>query len=327
MVAAVPRFAIAFCFAALLMGSSVAHAQPAPDTARANTLGHEALEAFRKNDWAGAYERFASAEGAAHSPVFVLYMARSKRNAGDLLAARDLLARAAGEVLADDATVPWKSARADAGRELSELEARIPSIVVAVRGGADAAVTVDGEPIGADALRAPIRMNPGPHAVVASVAGRDPVRASVTLVEGDPPQKVDLVLPEAPKITPPRVDPPPVIPPPARGSLVPGVVGLGAGAAGLLTGAILGGVAKSKASAATASCTPLAGGGLGCPSSAKPDIGLAQALATGANVAFVAGGVVAAAGVVLVIVRPGGGSRASATLVPGPGSIVLRGVF
>jgi hypothetical protein len=329
----VPRFVIACCLAALLLGSRAAHAQPAPDTARANTLGHEALEAFRKNDWTGAFQRFSLAEQAAHSPVFLLYMARCKRNAGELLAARDLLARAAGEVLPDSATAPWKTARADAGRELGELLARIPSIVVAVR-GADAAVTVDGKPVPPATLRAPIRLNPGPHAVVATVAGRAPVAATVTLVEGDAPQRVDLVfpevakvvLPEVPKIAPPKPPAEPPVLPPKRGSLVPGVVGLGVGGAGLLAGVVLSAVAKSKATTATEACKDLPGGGLSCPTSARPDIELAQTLATGANVAFVAGGVVAATGLVLVLVRPGG-SKPSVKVAPGVGTIAIYGNF
>lgn len=318
-------------FTAFLLTASLAHAQPSGDTARANALAHEALDAYRKNDWAEAHRRFEAAEAAAHSPVFVLYMARCRRSAGDLLAARDLLARTAGEVLPDNATDPWKQARADAARELRELEARIPSVIVAIRGPAqiEPAVSIDGVVIAPAALKAPIRLNPGPHTVKAVIAGRDPVTATVRLVEGDPPLQVPLAI-AAPPAPAPTVsaDPPPPPPPlaPSRGSLVPGLAVGGLGVAGVVVGAILGGIAKSRAAEVQKSCRNTDSGHT-CPNEVRSDAEAATRLATGATIAFVAGGVVAAAGVVLVIVRPGGGKSASARLVPGPGSLRIEGAF
>ena len=332
MARAVPRTALAPLLALLFTASaSIAHAQPTPDPARANTLAHEALDAYRKNDWAEAHRRFAAAEAAAHSPVFVLYMARCKRSAGDLLAARDLLARTAGEVLADSAPDPWKKARVDAARELGELEARIPAVIVALRGASevDPVVSIDGVTIAPAALQAPIRLNPGAHTVKATAPGRAPISVPVRLVEGDPPVQVPLLIPpSAPPaaIADPAPRSPSPAPAPARGSLLPGLVVGGLGIAGFAAGAALGGAASSKAADVLNACTR-SGSGLVCDSTVRGDADTAQRLATGANVAFVASGIVAATGVVLLIVRPGGARRASARLVPGPGTLMIEGVF
>jgi hypothetical protein len=317
----VPRILLAPCLAVLL-AASPALAQPSPaEKDRATSLGHEALEAFRKNEWTAAHVRFAAADAVLHSPVFVVYMARCKRNLGDLLAARDLLARVTGEPLPDDAPEPWKRARADAGRELSELSGRIPGLIVDLRGSA--AVTVDDQPIPPEALRAPIWLNPGSHTVRATRPGAPPASASVQLVEGDPPRKVvlEVALPESP---PPVA--PPAVAPPTRGPLLPGLSLIGAGAAGLVAGAVMGGVGLAKAADVKAGCDRVSGV-LSCPRGLEGQVNLARGLQTGANVAFVAGGVVAAAGVVLVIVRPGGARAASARVVPGAGSLWLSGTF
>src|SRR5262245_53956491 len=66
-------------------------AQPAPsETDRAIDAGQEAIALYRDGRWADAYDRFAVADRTTHSPVFVLYMARCKRNVGRLLDAKRL---------------------------------------------------------------------------------------------------------------------------------------------------------------------------------------------------------------------------------------------
>ena len=111
-----------------------------------------------------------------------------------------------------------------------------------------------------------------------------------------------------------------------RGSLLPGLVVGGLGIAGIAAGAALGGAASSKATDVLSACTK-SGSGLVCDSAVRADADTAQRLATGANVAFVVSGILAATGVVLLIVRPGGARSTSARLVPGPGTLMIEGVF
>jgi len=90
---------------------------------------------------------------------------------------------------------------------------------------------------------------------------------------------------------------------------------------------VFGGLALRAASDGKVRCVMTTSGGLVCPSANEPAVNRARTMQTGANAAFIAGGIVAAVGVVLVIVRPGGRSGATARLVPGVGSVMLEGGF
>jgi hypothetical protein len=316
---------------ALLLATSVAAAQPSvEDNARALALGREALELYGKSDFSAAFEKFRAADRAAHSPVFVLYMARSLRSAGKLLAARELFAGLLAEPLPASAPEPWQRARDDAARELASLDARIPTLIIDLRGPTpeSSALTLDEAPLAPTALRAPIRVDPGQHTLVARASGFQERREAVTVAEGDAPRRVDLLL--VPSAMPPSASASATqkplenkpIPPSRRGSLVPGIAALGVGVAGLSAGVITGVIAKGQADAIKKNCIDGH-----CLSTDRDKASAANALATGSTVSFLVGGAAAAAGVVLVILRPGGGAGPEAKLVPGPGSLLLTGSF
>jgi hypothetical protein len=91
------------------------------DTERAIGAGREAALLFEAGKWEEALRRFEEADAAAHSVVFVLYMARCQRELGDLAAALRLLESAAAEPLPADASEPMRRAQADATAELTEV--------------------------------------------------------------------------------------------------------------------------------------------------------------------------------------------------------------
>lgn len=106
---------------------------------------------------------------------------------------------------------------------------------------------------------------------------------------------------------------------PARGGRVLPWVVIGAGAAGLAAGGVFGFLASTAQNDALDQPEHRA-------ASERADD--ARSLATGANIAYVAGGVLAVAGVVLYVLDPGGASSAPpAKLTVGPGSISLSGAF
>lgn len=300
------------------------------------TLGHETLDLYAKSEWSGAFERFARADSAAHSPVFGLYMARCRRNEGKLLAARDLFATVAGESLTPTAPEAWQKARADAATELTAIEARIPSVIVALSGAPiDAAtVTIDDAPVAASALGKALRLDPGDHTFAARTRGRASIPSTIRLVEGPEPRRIDLLIPAEPQVkptaTPPAIapdSPPPLAyRAPHAGSLVPGMIALGFGVAGLGVGVISGVVAKSKATEVKAGCNAQGH----CLRTDEAKAGTAQTLATVSTIGFIASGAAAAAGITLVIVRPGGSRSkgdASAAVSPTVGGLVLTGGF
>ena len=190
-------------------------------------------------------------------------------------------------------------------------------------------VSRDGARLGAGEWGVPIPVDPGEHVITATAAGRAPWE-SRTAVEESANIAVPLLepLPEAPPpvvaVTPPEDRPfgPSSWWTPLRAT---GVVVAGVGAVGLVTGALLGFVAKGKYDDAKALCVD---GARGCPGGAVSDADSAYSLATGATVIFVVGAVAAASGVALIVLSPSGSAespRPSASVAVGPGSVGLVG--
>lgn len=128
--------------------------------------------------------------------------------------------------------------------------------------------------------------------------------------------------------SPPRPAPPPPPPPaapPREGSWVPGAVVLGVGVVGLGVGAATGLVALGESGEVDDACP----GGV-CPSGVAPGAHDAQledarTMADVSTVAFIAGGVLSAAGIVLIVVRPFGGDEVDVRA--GSRGVMMRGTF
>ncbi len=106
-----------------------AHAQTSPDELRRNAdaiaNGERGLEAFRVGDWAAAYTAFQDAETLAHSPVFLLYMARARERQGAWAEALDLYSRITREPPSEGAPESWRGAAEQAEQEAAALRARL----------------------------------------------------------------------------------------------------------------------------------------------------------------------------------------------------------
>jgi hypothetical protein len=246
------RRTAALVLAVVCAGASVgvgasreARAQGA-DTERAIDAGRTAARLYEEGKWAEAYARFEEADRAAHSVVFVLYMARCQRALGDLEAATKHLERIVAEALPPDAPEPMRRAQADAASELAALRE--------------------------ERKRAEERARP----------------AATT---------------PAPARTAPPAPPPPAGRP---GPLWPGVLVLGAGVIGLGVGGVTGAMAMSETSTIEEGCV-----GDHCLPSDAGRGERASTLAAVSTASFIAGGVLAAAGVVLLVVRPGGDAGAT----------------
>jgi hypothetical protein len=258
----------------------------------ASRLGAQGLELHAQGKFADAYEKLVTAEKIVHSPVFVLWMARSKRALGELLAARRAYQRVVAETVAKDAPRTWIDAKADADKELALLGARIPTIAIVLPLGAPAGVKLelDGAPV---AERTPSEVDPGKHLVRAIPLGRPAVEHRVSVEEG----KREVVEIELPALD--------VVPASGRvstdkGSALPGALSLGVGVVGIAAGAIMGGYALALAGDVKMHCT-----GNVCPLSYEGKAHDADTLARASTGALIAGGVIGALGVVLLIVRPG----------------------
>lgn len=300
------------------------HAQPNASK-RALELGYEADGLFARGKWDEAFDRFEKADALAHSPVFVLYMARCRRNAGRLLEAATLYARVAAERVAPDAPKPFRAAVTDATTELAELEARTPTVRVEVRGRAAEGVDVrvDGRPI---QVGKKVALDPGTHAFVASASGAPAIERSVTLAEGSKETLVELDFTKAGGANGTSgangAGTGPATATPNRGSVAPAVVALSFGVVGVGLGAVTGAMAAGGASDVKDGCVDDH-----CLRSDADALDRARTLATVSTIGFVAGGVCLAAAGVLFVLRPGGGSQASASARVGPGFVAVGGAF
>lgn len=295
-------FATVLLVGLCLTAESAAQGEPLPgDVAVARAK--EGLKHYEAAEWDKAYELFSQADAAAHSVVFRLYMARARRNSGKLLEARTLYRGIAAEQLPANAIPSFTQAQADAKAELAALEPTIPVVLVKLQ-GASAAATLEIDGVKA-APSQPVALDPGEHRVVAK-DGTATVERTIPLRAGD--AKLELELTFAADGAGSASGPGALTPRTVRveGSLAPGIALLATGGASLIAGAVLGGLALGRDGDVTELCPD----GV-CPSgvdrvAVEDAQSEAQTFAHASTGLLIAGGALAAVGVVLVIVRPGG---------------------
>jgi|SoiMethySBSTD1v2_1073268.scaffolds.fasta_scaffold05171_11 hypothetical protein len=263
--------------------------------ARAIERGNEGIALYEHGKWNEALERFKEAEALYHSPVFVLYTARSLRNTGRLLEARDTLQRLLAEKLDRSAPEQWKKAQADAREELIDLQNRVPSALIQVDGGsASTRLTVDERQVAPGGV---VELDPGAHRAVATDGGRSKTE-NFTLAPGEQRRRVVLQLASA--TAPMARD--------QAGLYVPGLILAGVGGAAMITGGVFGVLALNE-KADVRDNLPAGCDGTTCPRSKQGEIedriDSARNLGTAADVLLISGAAVAATGIGLMIWAPG----------------------
>lgn len=321
--------------AALLLLAAVAGrpavAQPR-DPAAAEELFRAGLTALDQGDWAGACAKFDASIRLDPSAGTSINVARCHEHAGRLAAAWAELERA--RVLAREAPEQRRrEVEAFVDAELRRIEPRIPRLRIAAASlPPGAAIWRDGIPLADGALGVALPIDPGAHVVEASAPGHRPGRWTVTLAEGAT-SDVAVQLEPIPggAFTPPSeaFDGPGTAPPRDGGpapAVVLGVVLTGVGAAGLAVGAVGGlGALDAKGDIEDLGCDQDT---LRCPSEqvrarAQAAADRGGTMAAVSTIGFVGGGLLAAAGVTLLIVdaardRPRVGGPAVETLALGP---------
>jgi hypothetical protein len=332
------RSLAALLFAAVLAPSAAYGQQPPVSDAAKGTARDLAVEGYAlldKQDFAGAADRFKRADTLFHAPTISLGLARAYVGLGKLLAAREAYSRTAHETLADNAPPQFATAVAEAQRELNALAPRVPGVVIQVKGPTEPKVTIDGAEVPAAALGVKWPVDPGQHAVKASAAGFAPREATFSVAEG----KVESVTMElkpsgaGPVVQPPAgqpslgaQSPPGDQPSSSSGSTrrTLGFVGLAAGGAGLALGAIMGGLVIAKHGDLAPQCQ-----GGHCKPSLQPQLDTYSMYGAVSTAGFIAGGVLAATGIVLVVTAPKAPPAVGVTVVPvlGPTWAGLEGRF
>lgn len=305
---------------ALALWSAPAFAEDDKDKARA--FAQEAGDLLEAKRYDEALDRARKAEALYHAPIHLLMIGEAQEALGHLAEAMATYERMVAEPLPSSAPLLFRKAQDTARTRLRELGGRTPSLLVRVSGAPSERVTakIDGQPLDV-ASGVAVRLDPGTHRLEISAEGRAPFAKTINL--SDKGGVVVLDAPLVPRGGAPEPEKPPPPPPPRKGSIMPGVVTLGAGGALLLVGAVTGGISMSRTGALKGRCPDNR-----CAPADQPDIDAARSMATASNVTFTLGGLAAAAGTVLLLWRPGG-SAGAAQVRPwiGAGSAGVAGSF
>lgn len=274
--------------AALLLTAAFPCSAAPPDDetkAAARKIAEEGLALYDSGKYQDALDRFVRADAMVHAPTMLLMAARSLVKLGKLVEAADKLAAASQMTLDTAASDAFRKAVADAAKEHAELLARIPTIVLTVDapGGATPTVTIDGVAIPSGALGQKRLVEPGAHTIEARAEGLS-TTARVELKEGES-RPLHLVLAAPPGSTLRTV----------------GWTALGVGAAGLVMGAVTGGLGISKNDELTAAgCKDGS-----CPVKVQGELGGYETLRALSSAGIIGGAVVLAAGAGILLFAPG----------------------
>jgi hypothetical protein len=340
------RFAAPLLLASLLLSSTALATITDADKATARELTVQGYDALKAKDWATAADRYTRAEklfqaaGDPVPPTISLGVARAHAQLGKLVSAQEHYSRITHEVVPPNASPLFLEAVQDATRELPEVAKRVPGVVINVKGSDAPKVTIDGVDVSVAALGVRRPVDPGKHVVKATGVGVTPVEATLTLAEGAT-ETVNLELKPGPGGLPegplpvaggPLVpgQPPPAAEPvdsSASSRRKVGFAGIAIGGAGLIVGAITGGIALSKHSSLVTAC-PNGHCPAGSEATNNSAISSYDTVGNVSTAMFVVGGVFAVTGIVLVATaRTPSTQSAYVAPVLSPGFSGLTGKF
>lgn len=328
---ATAMLALSLAASALLFAAPSAAGAPVDDATRAaaRSIAEEALARFDRGDHQGALTLFDKADALVQAPTMGIMAARCLEKLGRWVEATERYLAVSRAPLDAGANEAQRNAVKAAEVERDALLPKIPALVVVVEGeGArPVEVTIDGKSVPAALLGMKRPTDPGRHRIEAR-RGSESVTREVVLDPGAS-VTVNLRLGSGGSAVMP---PGPPAPPPAdsrsSGSAMRGVgfAFIGLGGAGIVTGAILGGLAISaRGNLDESGCKE----GM-CPRTVEDDVSRYNTLRLASGGALIAGLVVAAGGVTLAVLAPSGPKPASeARWEPwvGPGTAGVRGVF
>lgn len=333
-----------FCCSVFLVGSTWASSAAAEEDATrvaARLLGTEGVNAYLDEEYGLAHERLESAYAVLRVPSLALWSARALEKNGKLVEASERYLEATQlEIGSEGNLAVQKQAQKDAAVERAALLLRIPSVTVKLRGRDPAAVelSLGGEPILSDIVGRPRPTNPGQTEIIAK-SGDVARRQLLDLSEG----QSEEVLFEFP---PDKGEPTQVEEPfknddpssrdeqaggrvllgedstedPSRAWQVPvGWAGIGVGAAGIVLGAVTGVLALSASKKFDCEDNY-------CPDATDKEISAYNTERAISSIGFVAGGVIAGAGLTLLLSAPRK-EGVSASAFFAPSSVGVRGNF
>ena len=336
--------------------SLVAHgADPTPsERATARAVGRVALAQFKKGDYPAALAGFSRAHSLVGLTTTGLWLARCQEKLGKLVEASETLLEVTRMTLDASALPVHRKAQQEAATERQQLLPRLAQLTLVVSGDQDGLrFELDGRPLKAAMIGVALPVNPGKHHFEGA-RGEQRVDERFTLEEGEE-RQIELA---APAVTaagtasatvsptasarasaktsaapPPPPPPPPPLPPPppprdeAQGSrwqVALGWIALGLGAGGVALGGVSAALAADKLTSLEDGCNAVGE----CPSSLHDDVDSYDLYRTLSTTGFVAGGVLAAGGIVLLVTAPSAPSvQSSLRPLLWPGGVGVEGRF
>jgi hypothetical protein len=332
---AVRSFRVALGFAGVFSLSAAVQAQVIDESARAATrqMALDGIAAYKKGQFQEAYDKVHRAYSVIRVPTLGLWTARSLERLGKLVESSERyleIARLSTEGSSDAEL--QEAAKKAAATERAELLPRIPKLRVVIEGvpAEGVSVTIDQKPLPAGLIGTLVPVNPGEHRVTATL-GKSTAEVTVTLAEK---QTEDAVLELEPTAAntggvggemggPDKTNSGTTEK--SSGSVYPilGYVGIGVGGAALVGGTVFGVMAMSTRKKLDAGDCKDGG----CGPGEHPEVDKYNKQRNFATIGIVAGSVVAAAGVTLLIVAPKSDAEPRVGVSLGPASLSLSGTF
>ncbi len=310
---------IAVLVATVNLAGTVTHAQDSSDRERAATrqLGIDGLKLYQAGDYAAALEQFQRAHELVGLTTSGLWTARCLAKLGRLVEAAERYLEVTRMTLPADARPKHVDAQREARQEREELLPRIPKVTLRVLGPKQTVVAqLDGKAVPSALLGVSQPVDPGSHHFEAA-AGQAQAEERFSVAEGD---ERNVVLRLQPASGAPLTGSPPPKggsapqPPPttdddgagadggsggpnAQGTI--GWIAVGLGSAGVILGSITGGLAADKHSALSDHCPDGR-----CAPEWHDDVDAYDTLRPISSVGLIAGGVLLATGLTLVLTAP-----------------------
>jgi hypothetical protein len=299
-------------------------AQAFGDRATARQLGRDGETALAAKNYKAAEDAFRRADRLVHAPTLLLGLARALMGEGKLLEAQEVYNTIIREGVPANAPPAFAKALEDAKGEVEAIGPKLGVVTIALGTSdgvapdaiANLKVTIDDAPIGLASLGVRRPADPGSHVVQVQADGYKSASVTVSVTSGaNADASLTLQATARGPVTPsagtpnPTTTPPPLptSPPEAGGSSTWRTVGWivgGVGVVGLGLGTVFGVSAvsgKNNAHCNAASvCDPGSLGGV-------------RSSATASTIGFVAGGVLLAGGVALVLWGPKGDAMPATT--------------
>ena len=296
--------------AALLLGGVALGQGAAADKAAASALFDEALHLMKGGEFSAACPKLEESQRLDPAVGTLLYLGECYEQQGLVASAWTTFTSA--QELAHAQKQP--SREQTARQRADALAAKVPKLTINVAPEARVAgleVLRDGAPVGEAMYGLGMPVDPGEHTVTANARGKKTWSQTIrveklgTTVVNLPLLPDDLSSP-GPGPVKPKAPTAPTEAHAASGTgtpqLVAGSVVLGVGVVGIVIGAVFGAKAKGKESDSEAYCRPE--DPTRCAQQGLDLLDDGHSAATIANVAFVAGGLLAAGGVVLLLTAP-----------------------